>query len=60
MLIHPWDAATRGRLLPGIRGLRLRIESVQAKMKHGGNKSAALLRRSQADDAPGNRKAAQW
>lgn len=27
------------RQLPGIRGLRLRIESVRAKMKYGGNKT---------------------
>jgi len=30
---------TDRRLVPGIRGLRLRIESVQAKMKYGGNKT---------------------
>jgi len=30
---------TDRRLLPGIRGLRLSIESIQAKMKYGGNKS---------------------
>ena len=28
------------RQLPGIRGLRLTIESVRAKMKYGGNKTA--------------------
>ena len=33
------DIETDRRLLPGIRGLRLSIESVQAKMKYGGNKS---------------------
>ncbi len=27
------------RLLPGIRGLRLEVEAVRAKMKYGGNKS---------------------
>ena len=30
-----------GRLLPAIRGLRLRVESVNAKFKFGGNKSEA-------------------
>jgi transcriptional regulator len=46
------------RQLPGIRGLRLQIESVRAKMKYGGNKTPehrdeiadALARR----DAPGD------
>jgi transcriptional regulator len=28
------------RQLPGIRGLRVRVEAVRAKMKYGGNKSA--------------------
>ncbi len=28
------------RLLPGIRGLRLHVEGVRAKMKYGGNKTA--------------------
>lgn len=32
------DIESDRRLLPGIRGLRLRVESVQAKMKYGGNK----------------------
>ena len=32
------DIESDRRLLPGIRGLRLKIESVQAKMKYGGNK----------------------
>lgn len=33
------DIASDRRLVPGIRGLRLSIESVQAKMKYGGNKT---------------------
>ncbi len=33
------EIETDRRQLPGIRGLRLTIESVQAKMKYGGNKS---------------------
>jgi transcriptional regulator len=32
------DIETDRRLLPGIRGLRLQVESVRAKMKYGGNK----------------------
>jgi transcriptional regulator len=32
------DIETDRRLLPGIRGLRLRVEAVRAKMKYGGNK----------------------
>lgn len=31
---------TDRRLLPGIRGLRLHVEAVRAKMKYGGNKTA--------------------
>jgi transcriptional regulator len=31
------DPAVHTRLLPGIRGLRLTVESVQAKFKYGGN-----------------------
>ncbi len=34
------DNESDRRQLPGIRGLRLTIESVRAKMKYGGNKSA--------------------
>ena len=33
------DSDSDRRLAPGIRGLRLTIESVQAKMKYGGNKT---------------------
>ena len=33
------DIETDRRLLPGIRGLRLSIESVRGKMKYGGNKT---------------------
>jgi transcriptional regulator len=33
------DDASDRRQLPGIRGLRLHIESVRAKMKYGGNKT---------------------
>jgi transcriptional regulator len=33
------------RLLPGIRGLSLTVESVEAKMKYGGNKSVDHRRR---------------
>lgn len=32
------DIETDRRLLPGIRGLRLEVQSVRAKMKYGGNK----------------------
>ncbi len=33
------DLESDRRQLPGIRGLRLRVEAVRAKMKYGGNKS---------------------
>ena len=33
------DVASDRRVLPGIRGVRMRIESVQAKMKYGDNKT---------------------
>ncbi|MGH3332734.1 MAG: FMN-binding negative transcriptional regulator [Nocardioidaceae bacterium] len=36
-----WDIDSDRRLLPGIRGLRLTIDSVLAKMKYGGNRTAA-------------------
>jgi len=39
------EVETDRRLLPGIRGLRLSIESVQAKLKYGGNKSAVTRAR---------------
>jgi transcriptional regulator len=51
MLIHPWDEASSTRAtpaaddesdrrqLPGIRGLQVRVESVRAKQKYGGNKT---------------------
>jgi transcriptional regulator len=35
------DLDSDRRLLPGIRGLRLHVESVRAKMKYGGNKQPA-------------------
>ncbi|MYS19149.1 negative transcriptional regulator, PaiB family, partial [Streptomyces sp. DvalAA-14] len=34
-----------GRMLPGIRGIRLEITAVRAKFKFGGNKPAAVRRR---------------
>jgi transcriptional regulator len=34
------DVESDRRQLPGIRGLRLHVESVRAKMKYGGNKTA--------------------
>jgi transcriptional regulator len=33
------DSGTDRRLLPGIRGLRLHVDAVRAKMKYGGNKT---------------------
>jgi len=37
--------APYGRMLPGIRGLRLRVAEVRAKFKYGGNKSRETQRR---------------
>jgi transcriptional regulator len=38
--VHPsTDIESDRRQLPGIRGLRLHVESVRAKMKYGGNKT---------------------
>lgn len=49
------------RQLPGIRGLRVHIESVRAKQKYGGNKSVAQRRdiaeRLSERDGPGDRAA---
>jgi transcriptional regulator len=49
------------RKLPGIRGLRLHVESVRAKMKYGGNKTAehraGIADRLADRDAPGDRAA---
>ena len=49
------------RQLPGIRGLRLRVEAVRAKMKYGGNKTAehraVIADRLAGRDAPGDRAA---
>jgi transcriptional regulator len=39
------DQAPFGRLLPGIRGLRLEITEVRAKFKYAGNKSVEIQRR---------------
>jgi transcriptional regulator len=39
------DIETDRRLLPGIRGVRMTIESVQAKMKYGGNRTLATRHR---------------
>lgn len=49
------------RQLPGIRGLRLHVEGVRAKMKYGGNKAAdhraAIAGHLAERDAPGDRAA---
>ena len=49
------------RRLPGIRGLRLHVEGVRAKMKYGGNKTPEHRREIAARladrDAPGDREA---
>jgi transcriptional regulator len=47
-----------GKLLPAIRGIRLRVEAVHAKFKFGGNRPAehrlAVAERLAARDAPGD------
>ncbi|CAN5516261.1 FMN-binding negative transcriptional regulator [soil metagenome] len=49
------------RQLPGIRGLRLRVEGVRAKLKYGGNKThdhrTTIARHLAERDAPGDRAA---
>jgi len=49
------------RKLPGIRGLRLHVEAVRAKMKYGGNKTPEhrndIAERLTDRDAPGDRAA---
>lgn len=53
------DIESDRRQLPGIRGLRIRIEDVRAKQKYGGNKSVeeriAIARRLEARGAAGDR-----
>lgn len=53
------DVESDRRQLPGIRGLRIRIEDVRAKQKYGGNKSAeerrSIARRLEERDAAGDR-----
>lgn len=55
------DVEADRRKLPGIRGLRLRVEAVRAKMKYGGNKApehrAEIADRLADRDAPGDRAA---
>jgi transcriptional regulator len=50
------DVESDRRLLPGIRGLRLHVSTVRAKMKYGGNKTpehrAAIADRLAARGAP--------
>lgn len=52
------DTAPFGRMLPGIRGLRLEITDVRAKFKYGGNKPRSLQHevsdRLAHRDAPGD------
>lgn len=53
------DVESDRRQLPGIRGLRIRIEDVRAKQKYGGNKSVeerrSIARRLEERDAAGDR-----
>ena len=55
------DVESDRRLLPGIRGLRLHVEAVRAKMKYGGNKTpehrSDIAERLALRDAPGDRAA---
>lgn len=55
------DSESDRRQLPGIRGLRLHVESVRAKMKYGGNKTPAhrddIAARLAERDAPMDRAA---
>jgi len=55
------DVESDRRKLPGIRGLRLHVESVRAKMKYGGNKTvehrAGIADRLADRDGPGDRTA---
>ena len=55
------DVESDRRQLPGIRGLRLHVESVRAKMKYGGNKTVAhraeIAHRLADRDAPGDQAA---
>jgi transcriptional regulator len=52
------DAAPFGRMLPGIRGLRLEVTDVRAKFKYGGNKprttQQAVSGRLAQRDTPGD------
>src|SRR6185503_17898039 len=53
------DVESDRRKLPGIRGLRLHVEAVRAKMKYGGNKTPEhrndIAERLTDRDAPGDR-----
>ena len=55
------DVESDRRKLPGIRGLRLHVEAVRAKLKYGGNKTpehrSDIAERLTARDAPGDRAA---
>ena len=55
------DVESDRRKLPGIRGLRLHVEAVRAKMKYGGNKTPEhrndIAERLTDRDAPGDRAA---
>jgi transcriptional regulator len=55
------DVESDRRKLPGIRGLRLHVEAVRAKMKYGGNKTpehrSDIAGRLADRDAPGDRAA---
>ena len=55
------DVESDRRVLPGIRGLRLHVEAVRAKMKYGGNKTpehrSDIAERLALRDAPGDRAA---
>ena len=55
------DVESDRRQLPGIRGLRLHVEAVRAKMKYGGNKTpehrSDIAERLAVRDAPGDRAA---
>jgi transcriptional regulator len=57
------DSESDRRQLPGIRGLRLHVESVRAKMKYGGNKTPShrddIAARLAERDAPMDRAARQ-
>ena len=54
------DVESDRRQLPGIRGLRLHVEAVRAKMKYGGNKTpehrAEIADRLAERDAPARRR----